>query len=85
MCNISRCIPNLKKVCSNGDPISAYLFILCLEILFTIVKNNEDTKNLKILGKSFFYTAYVDDKTFFLIKARLNKRIKCNDLTKYAV
>ena len=78
-------ISNLKKVYSNGDWISAYLFKLCLEILFTIVKNNEDTKNLKILGKSFLYTAYADDKTFFLKKIRLNKRIKCNDLTKHAI
>ena len=40
--------------------------ILCLEILFTIVKNNEDIKSLKILGNTFLHTAYAGDKTFFL-------------------
>ena len=42
------------------------MFILCLEILFTIAKNNKDIKSLKILGNTFLYTAYADDTTFFL-------------------
>ena len=44
------------------------MFILCPEILFTIVKNNKDIKNLKILGNTFLYTVYGDDLTFFLKK-----------------
>ena len=49
-----------------GDPVSSSLLVLCLEILFTIVKNNKDIKSLKILGNTFLYTAYADDTTFFL-------------------
>ena len=41
----------LEKSARQGDSVSAYLFIL-----FTIVKNNEDIKSLKILGNTFLYT-----------------------------
>ena len=61
-----------------GDTVSACLFILCLEMLFTIVKNNKDIKSLKTLRNTFLYTADADDTTFFLknfgsIKELLNK------------
>ena len=67
----------LEKGTWQGDSVSACLFISCLEILFTIVKNNKDIKSLKILGNTSLYTAYADDTTFFkkelgLIKELLN-------------
>ena len=37
----------LKIGARKGGPISAYLFILCWEILFMIVKDNEVIKRLK--------------------------------------
>ena len=54
------------KRCATEDPVSACLFILSGEILFTIVKNNKDIKSLKSLGNIFLYTAYADDTFFFL-------------------
>ena len=56
----------LENGAQQGDPVSAYLFILCLEIIFTIVINNKDIKSLKILWKAFLYTAYAEDTFFFL-------------------
>ena len=44
-----------------GDPISAYLFILVLEIFFIFVKNNPKGKGLKIFKHQFLYIAYADD------------------------
>ena len=39
----------LEKGGPQGDPVSAYLFKLCLEILFTIAKNNKDIQVEKLL------------------------------------
>ena len=48
-----------------GDPISAYLFILVLEIDFLSIKENKKIKGLNILNHTFLYTAYANDTTFF--------------------
>ena len=56
----------LEKGVRQGDPVSAYLFILWLVILFTIVKNNKDIKILQILGNTFLYTSDANTMTFFL-------------------
>ena len=50
---------NLEKDAHQGDPISAYLFILVLDILFTLIKNNTSTKGIKVFDYVFLYTAYV--------------------------
>ena len=57
---------SLKRGARQGDPISAYLFILCLEILFIFIKNNLRIKGIKIFEHCFIYSAYADDATFFL-------------------
>ena len=46
--------------------MSAYLFILCLVILFLLIKNNKNTNGIKMSENTFLYTAYADDRTFFL-------------------
>ena len=56
----------LVRGAQQGDPISAYLFILVLEIFFIFVKNNPKVKGLNIFKHEFLYTAYADDTTFFL-------------------
>ena len=42
------------------------MFVLCLQTLFTVVRNNKDIKSLKTLGNAFLYTAYADDSTLSL-------------------
>ena len=56
----------LKRGASQGHPISAYLFILVMDILFTLIKNNEKNQGLDIPNYCFLYPACADDFTFFL-------------------
>ena len=37
----------LEKGARQGDPISAYLFIIALEIIFAMIASNPNTKGLK--------------------------------------
>ena len=70
LCVINRGITTkyfkLEKGDRQGQPASTYLFILCLEILFILIKSNRNIKGIKIFENSFLYTAYADDSTFFL-------------------
>ena len=56
----------LCKGARQGDPISPYLFILALEVLFILIKENKFIKGINIFEYSYLYTAYADDTTFFL-------------------
>ena len=57
---------HLERFARQGDPISAYIFILALEVLSFLVRNNKDIKDLNIFDHLFLRTAYADDTTFFL-------------------
>ena len=47
---------NLEKGARQSDTISAYLFILALEILFLLIKNDTSIKGIKIFDYVFLYT-----------------------------
>ena len=47
---------NLEKVARQGDPISAYMFILALEVLFELIKSNADIRGITIFNHAFLYT-----------------------------
>ena len=56
----------LEKGTRQGDPISVYLFILVLEIVFLFTKESKKINGINIFNKTLLYTAYADDVTFFL-------------------
>ena len=47
------------------DPISAYLFVLVLDVLFALFKSKKHVSCLKIFDHEFLYTVYAGDITFF--------------------
>ena len=49
-----------------GDPVSAYLFILIMEILFIQVQNNKKIKGITIFGFEFKLSSFADDVSYFL-------------------
>ena len=52
---------NLEKGVYQRHSVSAYLFILALEVLFVFIKSNENIKGIEI-----FKYVFADDSTFFL-------------------
>ena len=56
----------LEKGTRQGGPISAYLFIIVLEITFSFIKENKNIKDIDIFDNIFLCSAGANDTTFFL-------------------
>ena len=55
---------NLERGTRQGDPLSPYLFILALEILFIQVRRDSSIKGFRIKQFEMKLTVYADDATF---------------------
>ena len=56
----------LGKGARQVHPISAFLFVLPLEILFILIKSKPEIEGMTIFDYNYFYSAYANDTTFFL-------------------
>ena len=66
---------NLGNGTRQGDPVSADLFTLALEVLFVFIKTNEIIKGIEIFKYVFLYIVYADDSIFFLKDTLLVKEL----------
>ena len=69
----------LERGTRQGDPISAYLFTIALEVVFSLIKENPDIEGLNFFSHAFLYSAYADDTTFFLRNESATEVIKTFD------
>jgi exonuclease III len=56
----------LERGCRQGDPISPYIFVLCVEILGIAVRQNKQLKGIDLWGEEFTINQYADDTYLFL-------------------
>ena len=55
----------IERGCKQGDPIAAYLFLLCAQILTYMIKQNPNIKGL-FIGKEIKLCQFADDTTLIL-------------------
>ena len=55
----------LERGTRQGDPISTYLFIVALKVVFSLIKANPDIEGLQCFHHTFLYSSYANGTTFF--------------------
>ena len=56
----------MKKGTRQGDLLSPYLFLICAELLASMIRQNENIYGINILGKEILLSQFADGTTFFL-------------------
>ena len=73
--NVSSCVLNngfatssfaVERGVRQGDPLSAYLFIIALEVLCVNIRNSNDIRGIKVDNKEIKVSLLADDLTVFL-------------------
>ena len=84
LCNASSCVMNngfltgyfnLNRGTRQGDPLSAYLFILCLEVLLVRIRDDASVHGFKFDKTEIKLTSFADDVTFLVKDVSSIKRI----------
>ena len=75
---------NIGRGCRQGDPVSPFLFILCVEILGIMIRNDKDIKGIIINDKEHKLSQYADDTLFFLDGTSKSLNETLNVLSEFA-
>ena len=67
---------DIKRGVRQGDPLSPYLFILAIEILATVARNDEVIIGVNIGGIEVKQVLYADDMTIFVRNKESVERVK---------
>ena len=74
---------NIEKGCRQGDPIAAYLFIICAEILLLMINSNDSITGIKIGDTTHKITQFADDTTIILNGTSVSLLAALNTLEVY--
>ena len=74
----------LERGCRQGDPLSPYIFILCVEILAHLIRKNPDIKGVRVNGEEYLISQYADDTSLTLDATEKSLRTALNLITYYA-
>ena len=66
---------NLEHGARQGDPLSPYIFILCLEVLFIQIRNDRSIRGFKFDNTVIKLTSFADDITFLVKDVQSLRRI----------
>ena len=69
----------IERSTRQGDPISPLVFILGLEILFIVLRSDENIQGLKVENNELKFTAYADDSTYFM-KNKISAELLLNQI-----
>ena len=72
----------IQRGCRQGDPISPYLFILCVEILATMIREDKNIKGISTGETEHKISQYADDTEIMLEGDRnsFERTIKITDI-----
>ena len=74
----------LGRGCRQGDPLSPYIFILCVEILAHLIRRNTDIKGIKVDEREYLISQYADDTSLMLEATEKSLKTTLNIITYYA-
>ena len=74
----------IGRGCHQGDPLSPYLFIICVEFLAVKIRNNKDIKVIKVNNIEFRISQYADDTSIILDGAESSLNQTISELEKFS-